>query len=221
MAKKDETSKPQTTREFLSQRKTQLVLEPVNPNGHLEQVTLEVERGQVCTTKEDGSKTYAERFRAHPVAPIEKPDAIGMAATIDATVKATLKAMSYGGADDFTWDADSEFFTPSPRANTDKDDPFQRDDADELYELRKQANAAFEEAQNSEEGAQVAWRGASQMLEQVYDKLGRNGKAFTAWAKGGERAKDAPFIAKLGNGKNALSEARMLAQLTDADCLPQ
>lgn len=180
-------------------------------------VTVTVERGILTTVKDTGEKTEAERFRVTFIKPKVDTTFEGIGATLEKALSSCLQRAHYGSDKDFTYDASSEFFQAAPRKNAADDDPFASDQASELYERRRVIEKLANEAMSTEVGAQTAWREVSIQMEAVFQSLGRNGKAFKAWAVGAERAGEAPWLATLGRGKNALAQTRIMAQLTDEE----
>lgn len=192
---------------FAAQKETLVVLEPANPAGMYRQITVTVERG-VETFEKDGKTENRDRFRASWEGKSGKLAASGKGA-----ITSLLSAANYGKVDDFTFDVSSDFFAATPRDNKPKG-IWDGENAARLAELREAANKAFADAENEEISAQDAWRQASIIMNEVNELLG-GAKNFAAFVKGGNGMAEMPFLAKLGDGVNALSEARRLGQLTD------
>lgn len=212
MSKSETADKVVVTETFLSEASTLLILKPVNENGHLRALEITVHRGALERDKE-GDIVKLNRFAVDAPDGFT-PDAVQFYGTSAvAALKSMFRKINYGTVDDYTFNTDAEFFTSGFKSNASTNDIWSGANAGDLIELRKTAEAAYLAAEGAEGDAQEAWLGASQVLQEAFETVGE--KHYKKWAQGGEHANDAPMLARLGQGKNALSEARRLAQLTN------
>lgn len=198
---------------FEADAATKLELTPVNENGMYQAMVADVARGKlhekVTKEGEDDKTVVTNRFE------VKVAGKVGYGTTVD---KALSKIFSI---DEFTYDTDADFFsTDHFKANKpDADEVEARDDWEELRAVRTEAEAAIVEAQTNTENAQQARIQLSDILSGVQAKLG-SAKAMAAWARGGKEENTelmaaAPLLTRLGNGKNALSEAMRWSSLTE------
>lgn len=208
-------TKAKTTREILRfdvDSATKLELTPVNENGMYQAMTADVARGKlvelVTKPEQEPVEITTNRFKVDVAGKTE------YGTTID---KALGKMFAI---DEFTYDATSAFFTEAFRANKPESDVVEaRDDWEELKAVRVEAEAAIIDAYENNENAQQARIRLADILTGVQAKLG-SAKAMAAWARGGKEENTelmgaAPLLTKLGNGKNALSEAMRWSKLTE------
>lgn len=196
---------PVASQVFNVETETLLPLTPANPAGHLQPITLTMQRGTEVTTFEDGNTSERLRFRGVWEAHEGKLAASGKGA-----VTGLLNVANYGKTDDFVFDTDAEFFKVAAKTNVEKNPV-----TDEIKAELTAANASLVEAQDAEGNAQVAFRDAGKALNAVFEKIG--GKALAKWFGTDEAKKLVPALIALNNtGKNALSDFRSFGKLSDA-----
>lgn len=92
-------------------------------------------------------------------------------------------------------------------------------DRDELNAMRGEVETALEAAQAAEGVTDENRLAVSQLILSAYNKLGRDRAALKAWAKGGKDGSNMPLITQLGKGANSLTEAMLLAEMSDMERL--
>lgn len=208
--------KATATKTFTPERDTFIDMVPVHDQGHLSAHKLKVERG-IQTVEKEGAKTETEMFKVYAF----DGEKFGMGVNALTAWKRALAAGSYGTADDFVEPTfEEEFFQVAAKTNDKADaNPWEREDADELRDLRDRADAAYSEAQKGEASAQDSWREMAVTLSTVRDKFtsGNKGKQLAAWIKGPNGAAALAMSSFLTEGKNAISEACRLAELSDEE----
>lgn len=195
---------------FTAEKATKLVLETASEL--FDDVTVDVERGEQVTKDAEGVVTNKKKgFRVG----FAKGDDIvyGFGVKIESALKACLRAAGYGTIEDFTFDTESEFFAAAPKDNADKDNPWAREDAQELRDMRSAVQGEVSAAVDDSENAQSHWLKVSEIVKSAYEKLGRK-SAVIAWAKGEDGDTAAPWLAALGDSYNALNEACAMANLS-------
>lgn len=189
---------------FNVEGETLLPMTPANPAGHLQAITLTIQRGTEVITFEDDSTSERLRFRGMWEAHEGK-----LAASAKGAVTGLLGVANYGKVDDFVFDTDAEFFKVAAKTNVEKNPV-----TDQIKAELTAANASLIEAQTAEGNAQIAFRVAGQALNAVYEQIG--GKALAKWFKTDEAQKLVPALIALDNsGKNALTDFRAFGKLSD------
>ncbi len=188
---------------------------------------LEVEFGEYITWRDGEEQKVSGRFRVtYPrvidgmedhlrVLAVDPKKAIGMA----------IKQSGRGTEDDYQIDADyeDEFF--KQRITPEKDDGADiwsaskfAENRDKLTEIRSDANAALERAEENLAGAQDDALEFSKLVLEANRLVGGDRKALASWARGPkEGGSNLAAIYKIGKGENALYEAMRLAQLSEAE----